>query len=166
MLSTRLSTFRSCHHALSTINLSTRYMIHAVNTCQARVSLHPPISLIFLTCIHPVDLSLSRHMSNTSDYPPVIPRRSRSRSRRHSSVSFSSRPSFIENVPRISGLRVKFKRKGALRVGVTLGEAQSDMIRLSSNDAYTFRDMHADHRGKINVKIQVSGDPELGMPEY
>jgi hypothetical protein len=90
-----------------------------------------------------------------SGYAPVIPRKSRSRSRRHSSVSFSSHPSFTDGIQRISGLRVKFKRKGALRTGITLGEAHSD-IRLSSNDVYTFRDVHADHRGRISIRIRVS----------
>jgi hypothetical protein len=98
-------------------------------------------------------------MSTTGYVPPIQPRsRSRSRSRRHSSVSFSSRPTFTDGIQRISGVRVKFKHKGAIASGITLGEAQGD-IRLSSRSGgYTFRDMHADHKGRINIRIKVSDD--------
>jgi hypothetical protein len=79
---------------------------------------------------------------------PVI-----SRHRRHSTVSsYSSRQREPYYLP--SSLRVKFKRKRAFMAGITLAEAQ-DRIRLSSNDAYTMHDLHADSRNRIHIQVTV-----------
>lgn len=50
---------------------------------------------------------------------------------------------------------IKFKRKGGLRSGITLGEAMSN-ARLSNNDSYSLYDLNADHRGRIILRIRVS----------
>jgi hypothetical protein len=49
---------------------------------------------------------------------------------------------------------IKFKRKGAFRSGILLGEAQAN-ARLSNNDRYTFFDLGADDRGNIAMQIRV-----------
>ena len=54
-----------------------------------------------------------------------------------------------------SSLRIKFKRKRALMAGISLAEAQDHRVRLSSNDAYTIHDLHADSRHKIQIRINV-----------
>jgi hypothetical protein len=78
-----------------------------------------------------------------------IPRRLR----RHSAVSFSLPPQ-MDMYRRPSSGVIKFKRKGALTPGITLGEAQSH-VRLSNNDIYSVHDLHADPRGRILLKIRV-----------
>jgi len=55
-----------------------------------------------------------------------------------------------------SSIHVKFKRKGAYTAGITLGEAQSH-VRLSSNDSYSVHDFHANHRGRILLKVKWVG---------
>ena len=50
--------------------------------------------------------------------------------------------------------KVKFKRKGSFRSGITLGEAQSN-IMLSGQDSYTLEHLNVDHRGKIFVNVRV-----------
>ena len=49
---------------------------------------------------------------------------------------------------------VKFKRQGSFRSGITLGEAQSN-IMLSGQDSYTLEHLNVDHRGKIFVNVRV-----------
>jgi len=61
---------------------------------------------------------------------------------------------------RPSSLVIKLKPKGAYRSGLTIGDAQSN-VRLSGNDAYTFRDLNADMRGRIAMKIRWAGYPSL-----
>ena len=39
--------------------------------------------------------------------------------------------------------------------GISLAEAQDHRIRLSSNDAYTTHDLHADHHHRIQIRINV-----------
>ncbi|TFK56019.1 hypothetical protein OE88DRAFT_697072 [Heliocybe sulcata] len=51
---------------------------------------------------------------------------------------------------------VKFKRKGAFRAGVSLGECLQN-VRLSGNDSYTFYDLNVDARQKIYMRVTWSG---------
>jgi hypothetical protein len=90
-------------------------------------------------------------------FPSVIPHSSLTMPRRHRrhSVSFANLPPPMDAFRRPSSIHVKFKRKGAFNAGITLGEAQSH-VRLSSNDSYSVHDFHADHRGRILLKIRVS----------
>lgn len=82
----------------------------------------------------------------------------RPRQRRHSTVSFSSHPTLIDGVGyRHTGapaMHIKFKHKGSFMAGVSLAEAQGH-IRLSSNEAYTIDDLHANRRGSIYLKVKV-----------
>lgn len=90
-------------------------------------------------------------------YPPVVQPLALGRPRRSSSVSYSPRPpAFGDPFRRNSPPQVKFKRKGAFRSGITLGEAQAN-VRLAGYDSYTFNDLGVDHRGKIYVKISWPG---------
>ncbi|KAI0921435.1 hypothetical protein AcW1_004587 [Taiwanofungus camphoratus] len=77
------------------------------------------------------------------------------RHRRHSSLSRRSRM-HLDGYRRIGSTLVKFKRKGGLRTGVTLGEAMSN-VHLSGNESFSFYDLNADHRGKIVLKIRWTG---------
>jgi len=77
-----------------------------------------------------------------------------SRHRRHSTASYPSRPMESYYLP--SSLRIKFKRKRAFMAGISLAEAQ-DRVRLSSNDAYTVHDLHADRRNRIQVRVSWPG---------
>jgi hypothetical protein len=86
-------------------------------------------------------------------YPPLVHSMSMPRRRRSSSVhSYSSSPAY--SLRRGVAPTVKFKRKGAFRSGITLGEAQAN-VRLSGWDSYTFSDLNVDVRGKIYVNIRV-----------
>ncbi|KAI6033961.1 hypothetical protein PISMIDRAFT_681017 [Pisolithus microcarpus 441] len=81
------------------------------------------------------------------------------RPRRGSSVSYSSVPSFgggFSPYSRGGGGIVKFKRKGAFRSGITLGEAQANIL-LSGQDSYTLEDLSVDYRGKIFVHVRWPG---------
>lgn len=89
-----------------------------------------------------------------------------SRRRRHSvvgpppGVAFDMRSHHSGAPPmdpyrRQSSLVIKLKPKGAYRSGLTIGDAQAN-VRLSGNDAYSFRDLNADVRGRIAMKIRVS----------
>ncbi|KAL0580905.1 hypothetical protein V5O48_001099 [Marasmius crinis-equi] len=83
----------------------------------------------------------------------------RSRSRRHSTVSIGSvvpRPPPLDAYRRNSSIQIKFKRRGSLLAGVSLAEAQSH-VRLSSNDSYTVHDLHADRHNSILLKVKWSG---------
>lgn len=89
-------------------------------------------------------------------YPPLVqpmgmgPRRS-------SLVSYQAmQPSFADPFRRNSPPSIKFKRKGAFRAGISLGEAQAN-VRLAGYDSYTFNDLGVDHRGKVYVKITWPG---------
>ncbi|KAJ7283447.1 hypothetical protein C8J57DRAFT_1462533 [Mycena rebaudengoi] len=83
---------------------------------------------------------------------------SRPRHRRHSTVSYSALPPQVEGSYRApSSTHIKFKRKGALLAGITLGDAQSTRVRLSGNDAYTVYDLHADRRRRIHLRIRWAG---------
>ncbi|KAG1753676.1 uncharacterized protein EDB91DRAFT_1242651 [Suillus paluster] len=93
---------------------------------------------------------------DTGVYPPVVQPLGMGRPRRSSSRSYSPiPPSFSDPFRRHSGI-VKFKRKGAFRGGLTLGEAQAN-VRLAGWDSYSFNDLGVDHRGKIYVKIAWPG---------
>jgi hypothetical protein len=87
-------------------------------------------------------------------YPPVIPHTAR-RPRRHSTVTFSDLPPPMDSYRRPSTIDIKFKRKGSCISGISLGEAQGH-IRLSNNDVYTVHDLHANHRGRVLLRIRVS----------
>ncbi|KIJ70425.1 hypothetical protein HYDPIDRAFT_105142 [Hydnomerulius pinastri MD-312] len=89
-------------------------------------------------------------------YPPLVQPMAAPRRRRSSSVSYSSAPGFVDSFRRGSAPIVKFKRKGAFRSGITLGEAQAN-VRLSGWDSYSFRDLNVDGRGKIYVNIRWPG---------
>lgn len=77
----------------------------------------------------------------------------RPRHRRHSTVSFSSRPP-MDAYRRPSSTHIKFKRKGAFSAGINLGEAQ-DRVRLSGNESYRMHDFHADSRNRIHLRVKV-----------
>ncbi|EGO01573.1 hypothetical protein SERLA73DRAFT_85313 [Serpula lacrymans var. lacrymans S7.3] len=95
-----------------------------------------------------------RHLNGI--YPPVVqPMSIGRRSRRSSSISYSSRPNFLDNYHRSSTI-VKFKRKGAFRGGITLGEAQAN-VRLSGNESYSFHELGVDHRGRMMMRVRWSG---------
>ncbi|KZP13078.1 hypothetical protein FIBSPDRAFT_869697 [Athelia psychrophila] len=94
-----------------------------------------------------------------------------SRRRRHSvvgpppGVAFDMRSHHSGAAPmdpyrRQSSLVIKLKPKGAYRSGLTIGDAQAN-VRLSGNDAYSFRDLNADVRGRIAMKIRWAGYPSL-----
>ncbi|KAF8639893.1 hypothetical protein AX17_001145 [Amanita inopinata Kibby_2008] len=87
-------------------------------------------------------------------YPSVDMGISAPRHRRHSAVSFVTRPPVIDSYHRSNSNRIKFKRKGAFAAGITLVEAQSH-TRLSNNDHYTLNDLHANSRGRILLKVRV-----------
>jgi len=59
------------------------------------------------------------------------------------------------NFRRRTAPTIKFKRKGAFRPGISLGEAQANVM-LAEWDSYSFSDLGVDYRGKIYVKIAVS----------
>lgn len=80
-----------------------------------------------------------------------LPRRQR---RHSSSVAFDMRVPPMDPYRRLSSTVIKLKAKGAYRSGLTIGDAQAN-VRLSGNDAYTFRDLNADMRGRIAMKIRV-----------
>jgi hypothetical protein len=78
------------------------------------------------------------------------------KSRRHSTVSFAN---YGYGVP--STMHVKFKRKGSFSSGIGLDEAQQHILKLSSNDSYSFHDLHADSHRRIHLKIKVVRTPCL-----
>jgi hypothetical protein len=57
-------------------------------------------------------------------------------------------------------MHIKFKRKGTFMAGVSLAEAQGH-VRLSSNDAYSLHDLHADRRGTIHLRVKWVGYSHL-----
>ncbi|KAJ6627478.1 hypothetical protein B0H10DRAFT_1779733, partial [Mycena sp. CBHHK59/15] len=82
----------------------------------------------------------------------------RPRHRRHSTVSYSALPPQIDGGYRMpSSTHIKFKRKGALLAGITLGDAQSHHLRLSGNDAYSIHDLHVDWRRRIYLRVRWAG---------
>lgn len=90
-------------------------------------------------------------------YPPLVQSMALGRPRRSSSLSFMGRPpAFGDPFRRNTPPQVRFKRKGAFRSGITLGEAQAN-VRLAGYDSYTFNDLGVDHRGKIYVKVSWPG---------
>ena len=102
---------------------------------------------------YPVD----RHISGVG-YPGVVPHGGLDipyRQRRRSTVSIGRVPPPMDMLRRPSTIGIKFKRKGAMHHGISLREAQSH-VRLSNNDLYTVHDLHANHRGRILLKIRVS----------
>jgi len=101
---------------------------------------------------------LDRH-SPLSTYPPVVQPLALTRPRRSSSVSYSSSP-YADPLRRGFGRVIKFKRKGAFRPGITIGEAQAN-VRLSGTDSYTLQDLGVDLRGKIYVNLRWPGYPPL-----
>ena len=60
----------------------------------------------------------------------------------------------LDSFRRMSGVLIKFRRKGGFRSGITLGEAMAN-VRLSGNDSYTFHELNVDSRGRIILKIRV-----------
>ncbi|PCH41342.1 hypothetical protein WOLCODRAFT_131859 [Wolfiporia cocos MD-104 SS10] len=82
-------------------------------------------------------------------YAPSIARRRSSMSRSRSRLP-------LDGYHRLSGMLVKFKRKGGFRSGITLGEAMSNVF-LSGNESFSYYDLNADHRGKIILKIRWTG---------
>ncbi|KAL4075703.1 hypothetical protein J3A83DRAFT_2021831 [Scleroderma citrinum] len=97
------------------------------------------------------DLGYQDSYYGRGSYPSVYPL-SVGRPRRASSV-YSSGASLMGGYSPYSRMGrgfVKFKRKGAFRSGITLGEAQSN-IMLSGQDSYTLAHLNVDHRGKIFV---------------
>ncbi|KAF9008804.1 hypothetical protein BDQ17DRAFT_1422005 [Cyathus striatus] len=84
----------------------------------------------------------------------------RPRPRRHSTVSYVSRPPPLDTYRRPSGIHIKFKRKGSLTAGIGLDEAQS-RVRLSGNDSYSMYDLHADSRGRILLRVRWAGYSSL-----
>ena len=94
---------------------------------------------------------MDRHAS-LSPYPSMLPL---SRPRR-SSLSYASPSSYVvDPLRRGFGRVLKFKRKGAFRAGITIGEAQAN-VRLSDSDSFTMQDLGVDIRGKIYVNLRVS----------
>lgn len=86
------------------------------------------------------------------------------RVRRHSAVSFASRPQMMDTFRHgIGSIRIKFKRKGSFTAGITLGEAQAS-VRLSGNHSYTKYDLHCDYGGRIFLRVQVSSFCALTLP--
>lgn len=95
-----------------------------------------------------------------SGYPPLVQSLGIPRPRRSSSVSYTSSSGFVDPLRRGFGRVLKFKRKGAFRAGITIGEAQAN-VRLSGSDMYTFQDLGVDARGKIYVNLRWPGYPPL-----
>ena len=69
-------------------------------------------------------------------------------------MSMRSRPMMDSYNMHMSGVQIKFRRKGGFRSGISLGEAMAN-VRLSSNDEYTFNDLNVDGRGRVILKIRV-----------
>ncbi|KAJ7591508.1 hypothetical protein C8J56DRAFT_565359 [Mycena floridula] len=89
---------------------------------------------------------------------PLTPNISMPRHRRHSTVSFSARPTTIfEPYRRAKTFHLKFKRKGSILAGISLADAQNPAVRLSSSESYSLHDMHADRRSTIHLKVKWSG---------
>ncbi|KAF8450871.1 hypothetical protein L210DRAFT_3385442 [Boletus edulis BED1] len=86
------------------------------------------------------------------------------RPRRSSSVSYASSAGYgVDPLRHVHshgrggfGRVLKFKRKGAFRAGITLGEAQAS-VRLSDAESFTLQDLGVDHRGKIYVNLRWPG---------
>jgi len=95
---------------------------------------------------------------SVSSHHSALPQRRRRRST--TSVSFDMRAPPMDTLRRLSSKIIKFKRKGAYRSGLTIGDAQAN-ARLSGNDSYTFRDFNADVKGRIALKIRWAGYPSL-----
>ena len=68
----------------------------------------------------------------------------------------------LDSFRRMSGVLIKFRRKGGFRSGVSLGEAMAN-VRLSGNDSYTFQELNVDSRGRIILKIRVSSRSSDGV---
>lgn len=69
-------------------------------------------------------------------------------------MSMRNRP-VLDSFRHMSGVSIKFRRKGGFRSGISLGEAMAN-VRLSGNDSYYFQDLNVDSRGRIILKIRVS----------
>ncbi|KAF9224325.1 hypothetical protein BS17DRAFT_779640 [Gyrodon lividus] len=102
------------------------------------------------------DIGIHDYHRGERAYTPLVHPIPASRRRRSSSLSYSSAPAYIDTFHRGVAPVVKFKRKGAFRSGITLGEAQAN-VRLSGWDSYSFRDLNVDIRGKIYVNIRWPG---------
>ncbi|TFK29244.1 hypothetical protein FA15DRAFT_610292 [Coprinopsis marcescibilis] len=88
---------------------------------------------------------------NSRPMTPMTP----SRSRRHSVSFMAPQQPAMDGYRLGTGNRVKFKRKGSLMGGIGLDEAQAH-VRLSSNDAYSYHDLHADRR-RILLRVKWAG---------
>lgn len=71
-------------------------------------------------------------------------------------MSYTSSPGYAVDPLRRGGFGriLKFKRKGAFRAGITIGEAQAN-VRLSDVEAFTLQDLGVDLRGKVYVNLRV-----------
>jgi hypothetical protein len=89
-------------------------------------------------------------------YSPLVHPMALTRPRR-SSLSYTSPSGYVVDPLRGRGFGrvLKFKRKGAFRAGITIGEAQAN-VRLSDSDSFTLQDLGVDMRGKIYVNLRVS----------
>lgn len=77
------------------------------------------------------------------------------RPQHHRHTSFTaSRPTMFEIFRR--SLRIRFKRKGALTSGITLGDAQQPGLRLNNKDDYFLSDIHPNIGDTIFLQMSVS----------
>ncbi|KAG5716059.1 hypothetical protein E4T56_gene10777 [Termitomyces sp. T112] len=97
----------------------------------------------------------------SSGHLPGVPHSSvvmNPRHRRHSTVSYTTRPAPMLDTYHLPGsLKIKFRRKGSFSAGITLREAQDHYIRLSGNDSYSLYDFHGDGHNRILLRIQWAG---------
>lgn len=80
---------------------------------------------------------------------PGMPHRRRSSMSRHGRMP-------IDSYQRQSSTLIKFKRKGGMHSGITLGEAMAN-VPLSGNDSLTHYDLNADGRGRIILRLRWTG---------
>ena len=147
---------------LTRLTPNRRILMHSltgeVDTCRVSVRLAIEFLLAFICspgydeyAIHDPYYHDERRNSTASLHTPM-PHRQR---RRSTSVAFDMRAPPMDTFRRLSSTIIKFKRKGAYRSGLTIGDAQAN-ARLTGNDSYTFRDFNADGKGRIALKIRVS----------
>jgi len=104
------------------------------------------------------DMAIDPYYTDRRPYTPLVQPMS-IRPRRSSSVSYASSAGYGVDPLRHGrgfGRILKFKRKGAFRAGITLGEAQAN-VRLSDMDSFTLQDLGVDLRGKIYVNLRWPG---------
>jgi hypothetical protein len=91
-------------------------------------------------------------------YPPLVqPMRRRASSISYTTSPYTTSPGYVgDPLRRGFGRILKFKRKGAFRAGITIGEAQAN-VRLSDADMFTIQDLGVDLRSKIYVNLRWPG---------